>query len=139
MSKANFKNECNIFPLDGSQPILCAADGPSLGIFLMVIFPIIVGFYLFIGCKAYRSNEVVADQPRQVENVRTDHKESINLNYSSQLGPTEPKTRHKSNNFLEKSEGKGNTHFEMVEVPLNSNRPMLQFTISKGPNKNDPN
>lgn len=72
---------------------------------------------MFIGCKAYRSNEVVADQPRQVENVRTDNKESINLNDSrSQLGPTEPKTRPKSNNFLEKSGGKGNTHFEMVEV-----------------------
>lgn len=52
ITKANFNNDCSTFPSDGSQPKLCATDGPGLGVFIMVIFPIIVAFYLYIGCDA---------------------------------------------------------------------------------------
>ncbi|OMJ69872.1 hypothetical protein SteCoe_32285 [Stentor coeruleus] len=52
VTKTNFNNDCSELLYDGSQPKLCGKDGPGLGVFIMVIFPIIVGFYLYIGCNA---------------------------------------------------------------------------------------
>ncbi|OMJ69871.1 hypothetical protein SteCoe_32284 [Stentor coeruleus] len=123
LSKADFKNECNIFPLDGSQPNLCATDGPGLSIFLMIIFPIIVGFYLFIGFKAYRINECP-----NIQNVETDQNENINL-VRRKCQPQQ------TNNYVEEQQKKEKAKSEIVGASENSNGNIQSATFTKGVNK----
>lgn len=48
---ASYNDDCSGIPNDGERVPLCASDGPGLGLFLLLFIPVVVGLYIFIGCK----------------------------------------------------------------------------------------
>ncbi|OMJ87749.1 hypothetical protein SteCoe_10496 [Stentor coeruleus] len=53
---ATYNDDCSEIPKDGERVPLCASDGPSLGLFLLLFIPVVVGLYMFIGCKIKMSH-----------------------------------------------------------------------------------
>jgi hypothetical protein len=52
ITASNFNSNCGNSPVNGSQFNVCATQGPSLGLFVTIILPIIVAFYFIVACKA---------------------------------------------------------------------------------------
>ncbi|OMJ69869.1 hypothetical protein SteCoe_32282 [Stentor coeruleus] len=50
---ARFGDMCSVFPLDGSNPPICAGDGPGLGIAVIISFSLATFGYVIITCIAY--------------------------------------------------------------------------------------
>jgi hypothetical protein len=65
VTQANFGGSCSSFPRDGSQPIVCASQGPKLGVFVLSFISIIVVFYLIIGCKVHAKKDLIDDAAAQ--------------------------------------------------------------------------
>ena len=64
VSGATYSNSCSTFHTDGTKLPLCSQDGPDLGLFLMLIMPIIIAMFIIVACKAQKA-QLLAMQNQQ--------------------------------------------------------------------------
>ena len=58
ISGSTYSGSCSTLSTNGSKLPLCSADGPALGLFLMIIFPIIVVIFVVIACAVSKKTKL---------------------------------------------------------------------------------